>query len=424
MRILALSLADDSRRFIRGMPPKGARIFLNPDLEIAGLMTRFGPRHFHYEDEKVEPLNLSVPFDAALVSGDFWQEPRIREVTQDVHRRDKPVILFGPLATTFPEEFTSVVDSVVVGSILNAWPKVEQDLRAASLQSLYRASKEPSYAPPNLDHTLKPNYDPTFQCMRATIGCNCPESVRPYCRQYLYFGSNLRSRSIEELIGEVIELRRKHIFLIDDDVAADPAYYGEFFTRARRYQREWTVWAGDSVLGKADYLRLLAKAGVRVLYLNESWLSQERLLTAVHNPVMLRQLRTGVRLLHQQRLLVGSRVALYRRPGEEFDFASISQVIKSLNIDFLRVRFFEPSRGSQFGGNKVPAHQQAFVTYQPGLTPNRETWLKHEFYDMGSILTRGLRRPVRVGFYSTFRYYFPRSFAYRQNFLEGIAYPP
>jgi hypothetical protein len=416
MRFLAISLADESRRFVRGFPPKGAKAFLNPDLEIAALMSRSGPDEITYQDERVEVLDLKVPFDVALLSTDFWQESRIREVVQDIRNRGAQAVLFGPIATSKHQELRAVADALVQGNILNAWSELRADARGGGLKPLYQASPAPVYAVPDLLRTRKPGFAEGFQSVRAALGCFCPSDVQTFCRQYLYHEGLRRFRDADELTGEVCDLRHKHVYLLDEDVAQHRDFYRDFFARVWHFRREWTVLAGAGIFDDARYVRLLAKAGVRVVMVNESWLSRERLLAAMQNRRLARLLRNQVRLLHRQRILVGARISLFAEPGREFDYEGSYRLLAGLSLDFLLVRTFARSAEG--------AASAQFVVYQPGLTADKPTWWKNQFYDLNAIARRSMRRFVRVGFYTTLRYYYPRSFAYRQNFLEGIAYPP
>ena len=417
MRVLALSLADDHRRFERDLPPKGAQLLLNPDLEIAQLFSRAQGDTIIYQDEKAEILDLTVPSDLVLISTDFWQESRIKEIAAEVRALGKRVVLFGPRATVRHQDFAGVADTVVCGSILNAWPELRRDAMQDRLQKTYQASSEPEHGRFDFKAVFKPGFDPDFQCLRAVIGCRCPPSMKPFCRQYLYHGDRLRTRDLRELAAEVLALRRKHVYLLDDDVALDPEFYQEFFARVWLQKREWTVLAGERIFDSPRYLRLLAKAGVRVISLNESWLNLERLNRILASRSVAHRMANQIGLLHRQRLLAGARISLFLEPGQEIDYESTYRAIEPLGIDFLQVRFFaRPAPDQPFA--------PLFVPYESGLEADRPTWWKSRFYGLGSIIRRSLRRPVRIGFYSTFRYYYPRSFAYRQNLLEGIAYPP
>ena len=417
MKILALSLADDRRRFERGFPPKGARLLLNPDLEIAQLFSLAGTDELTYQDEKAELIDLTVPTDLILISADFWQESRIREVVFQASDRGKPVVIFGPVASTRGHELAGIPATTVRGSILSVWSELRADAAAGRLKKTYQAAPEPSYAPFDLEAVAKPAFDPGFQSLRAIVGCRCPPRLKPFCRQHLYHGDRLLKRDLKELTTEVLRLRRKHVYLLDEDVALDPDFYQEFFSRVWRLKREWTVLAGERIFDNPRYVRLLAKAGVRVVSLNESWLDLARLNRILARRSFARQMRNQIRLLHRQRLLVGCRISLFLEPGQKIDYGVSYRAIEPLSVDFLQVRFFAREEPDA-------PFSPLFVPYQPGLTQDRPTWWKSCFYGLGAIARRSLRRPIRVGFYSTFRYYYPRSFAYRQNLLEGIGYPP
>ena len=126
MRVLALSLADDRRRYERDLPPKGAQLLLNPDLEIAQLCSRAQGDEIIYQDEKAEILDLTVPSDLVLISTDFWQESRIREVV--FRPRTAANRSSSSARSPRPAGMNAAVPaSVVRGSILNVWSELRAD---------------------------------------------------------------------------------------------------------------------------------------------------------------------------------------------------------------------------------------------------------------------------------------------------------
>jgi hypothetical protein len=57
------------------------------------------------------------------------------------------------------------------------------------------------------------------------------------------------------------------------------------------------------------------------------------------------------------------------------------------------------------------------------VTPTEPAWLKNRFYSMETMIDRLVRRPRRVGVFTTAVYLLPYSAAYRQSFLEGLPWP-
>jgi hypothetical protein len=110
-------------------------------------------------------------------------------------------------------------------------------------------------------------------------------------------------------------------------------------------------------------------------------------------------------------MLVGARLVLPMEPSMPTDYDKIASVLRQIDLDFVEPRFLRPD-GS-------PAR----VTYRPMVTAAEPAWLKNRFYSMETIADRILRRPRRVGVFTTAAYLLPYSAAYRQSFLEGLPWP-
>ncbi|MGQ9708750.1 MAG: hypothetical protein ACUVUR_07765, partial [bacterium] len=242
-------------------------------------------------------------------------------------------------------------------------------------------------------------------------GCACPSKFRHLCPEYLYYQENTLIRSKEEIIGEVLSLPGKHIHLLDEDITRLPDYYYEIFNLLWSYRRHWTVNASDRIFNYPNLIRLLAKAGTKIIFLNESFLNP-RLPKALKDYSSAKRLYRQVKLLQSRRLLVGAKLTL-SESGDEY--SDIADLLCLIDLDFIEIRFTcRQQNGSQV---LVP------VTYHPMLQPGEPAWIKSRFYALNVLFNRFCRRPRRVGFYSTGWYLIPYSLAYRQNFLEGLPYP-
>jgi hypothetical protein len=272
----------------------------------------------------------------------------------------------------------------VVGDITDVWPRLRADAESGHLQPVYIASDHPGYVSPR---QVKVNIemDSSRQTIQFVRGCFCPEPVKPLCTEHLYCGSNTLMRSPEEIVGEIITLPGKRIHLLDDDVAALPDYYPEL-------------------------IRLLSKAGTKVVYLNESFLLG-RLHRAVDNHRLVHWLYRRVKSLQASKMLVGARLVMPLEPGLPTDYDKIASVLRQIDLDFIEPRFVQPD-GSL-----------ARVVYRPMVTPAEPAWLKNRFYSMETMIDRMVRRPRRVGVFTTAVYLLPYSAAYRQSFLEGLPWP-
>ena len=408
MNILAVALADESQRFVKGYPPKGARLFLQPNVEVMRLAALLQPEDsLRYLDERVESTER-LAGDVCLVHVGFGQESRARELPRDWTGTSAPVF-FGPQVTSWRDSAPVWCRPRVVGDITQVWPRLRADAESGSLQPLYRASGSLGYVAPR-QIKVSPEMDSGRQTIQFVRGCFCPEPVRHLCPENLYCGSNTLMRTPEEVIGEVITLPRKRIHLLDEDVAAFPDYYHEIFRQLWNHRRQWVVNASDRLFEYPRLIRLLAKAGTKVVYLNETFLLG-RLERAVTDHRMVRWLYRRVKSLQAAKMLVGARLTMPAMPDEPVDYDRISGVLRQIDLDFVETRFLARD------GSLAP------VAYRPMITTGEPAWIKNRFYSIETIADRLIRRPRRVGFFTTAVYLLPYSAAYRQSYLECLPWP-
>jgi hypothetical protein len=441
MKFLAIALAYEEERFVKGYPPKGANLFMAPNLEISQLASLLSKRdELIYLDERFDCLSQSREVlqttDLVLIFADFGQEKRAMELVAQLSADGKRSIIFGPLPTAWHSALGGLpdwVDTVVIGSIVNAYSEIREDLAHGKLKKQYVAEDQPVYIPSTASIHLKTNsgsFNKTLQPLQAVIGCFCLPQIKPICPQNLYYGSKVLKRDLIEVIGEIISLPYKHIILLDEDITQYPDYYYDFFTHAWNYRKHWTVQAGKRFFENPNFIRLLAKAGTRIIFLNEDWFpplfpgvitaaDAEFPNSASSTQAILREKRRQVKMIHSERILVGAKLSLVYYPTSEFDFNNAFRLIDRLDLDFIAIKFFEPAP-PESGFGILPIQRRYF----PMLPSTDPAWLKNRFYALGHIIYRAGIRPASIGFYNTLFYLIPYSLAYRQNFLEGIAYPP
>ncbi|MEO0004677.1 MAG: hypothetical protein ABIK49_01575 [candidate division WOR-3 bacterium] len=411
MKILAVATAFETQRFVKGYPPKGARLFLRPDSEISRLATLTINDTFVYLDERVEIVEPDSSFDLVLVRVDFNHDESARLIVEMFERTGKPVVLFGPQVTLWKETAPEWATHRVIGDITNVWGKIRSDAEKKCLQQVYISPPVPNYTTPHPALGKPMLMNTNYQTIYFIRGCFCPEDVKSLCPEFLYYQENRLKRSKEEILGEVLSLPKKHIHLLDDDIASEPDFYYEMFRLLWGYHRHWSVRCSERIFEFPDLVRLVAKAGAKVVFLDESFVGA-KLQQALSDERVVRWLYRGVKFLQSRRLLVGTRLTLPVRGGS---YDKIASLLRRIDLDFVEVRFFEVGRDGE--KRVVP------VRYHPGVEADEPARVKGEFYSFGALFDRFLRRPRRVGFYSTGWYLIPYSLAYRQNFLEGVPYP-
>lgn len=408
MKILAVALASESERFTSGYPPKGAWLLRRPDIEIARLANLAAGDDFVYLDERVESVNPKAKFDLILARVQFNQNESARWLVEKFDQFHQPVVLFGPQVTAWGTNAPHWAKHRVKGDITLVWEKIRADAETQGLKPLYEAPPQPTYVVPRTNIGKRTLLNTSYQTIQFIRGCACPPPYRHLCSEYLYCATSVLKRTKEEILGEVISLPEKHIHLLDEDVARFPEYYSEMFRLLWNYRRHWTINAGDAIFNYPELIRLLAKAGTKIIFLNESFLGP-RLNPALKDERMVKWLYRRVKFLQARRLLVGAKLTL---PVTIGNFSRIATVLSHIDLDFIETKFTQPDPAGQ--------HQIIPTIYHPMLHPDDPAWIKNRFYALDMLIDRFFRRPRRVGFYSTIWYLIPYSLAYRQNFLEGL----
>ncbi|MGQ9708213.1 MAG: hypothetical protein ACUVUR_05000, partial [bacterium] len=198
MKILAVAATFEAQRYIRGYPPKGARLFLRPDIEISRLATLCPNDLFVYLDERVNPIETNAGFDLILVRVDFNQDESARLIVEYFNSTNQPVLLFGPQVTAWQQEPPEWAKNRIIGDIINSWEKIRSDALNKRLQSVYVSPLHPNYIPPRpgLANPVLMNTD--YQSIYFVRGCACPSKFRHLCPEYLYYQENTLIRSKEE----------------------------------------------------------------------------------------------------------------------------------------------------------------------------------------------------------------------------------
>jgi hypothetical protein len=320
------------------------------------------------------------------------------------------MVFLGRLATAWQDSPPSWVRSWVRGDILSVWPRLRRDAEHRSLLPCYQTDQRPCYVVPDTPLRLNPELNTGYQSTHFVRGCFCPAELRPFCREWLYYGPHTHARTKEEILGELLALPGKTIHLLDDDVARFPAYYHGVFRALWNFRRHWIVNASERIFEHPRLIRLMAKAGVRAVLLNESFL-HNRLARAVEDRAEARRLYRRVKSLQAARMVVGVRVPVrLDRPGMDFD--RLARLLHQIDVDLIEAHFYRSEASGPMPVRSV---------YRPRIEPTEPAWLLDRFYSIGAIAERVARRPRRVGFYTTLLFLLPHCLAARQDMLEGLA---
>lgn len=412
MRIAALALTDESRRFVAGGSPRGARLLLTPNIEISRLAALVaGVDHLRYLDERVNLLELDGTDDLVLAHVPLGAEQSAHRLAERWNSGRAPLLFFGPAVTTTPEPDLQWMRHRVIGDILNVWPQVRTDVLAGRLAGTYRSEPKPVHSVVLPGFSSSPDMNTEYAAVSFCRGCACPDYLKPLCTEYLYYGNTICHRPAEEIVGEVLTLPGKAVTLLDEDVARFPEFYSRLFTHLYDCRRHWFVTASVRLFRYPNLIRLLSKAGVKSVLLDETFIS-DRLEEAIVNPRLVHEFYRATKTLQSRRILVGARITLDVKRSHTLGYEPIARILLRADVDFILTRFFRRDPSG--------AYRLVYPEYRPDMSGTDPARLRQCFYSLRACLDRLIRRPRRVGFYSTLAYLLPLSMAYRHQFFEGI----
>jgi len=269
----------------------------NPPLSLLTLAALFPP-HFELKvvDLNVEPLkNQDLAWaDYAFITGMIVQRESMREVISRCKAAFLPVIVGGPYATSFPEDFAGV-DHFVLGEVEDFFLDFLCDLEAGRAGKLYEPARDArgNYIKPDISRVPPPRYDllDVFQygSMSLQFSRGCPFDCE-FCDITKLYGRVPRTKGNSQMLAELNVLYqtgwRGAVFLVDDNFIGNRK-------RARELLPDITAWqkqhgypfrlyteASINLAEMPELMDLMVQAGFDMVFLGLETPNSEALLKA------------------------------------------------------------------------------------------------------------------------------------------------
>jgi hypothetical protein len=433
MRILFYQPTATQRRFIPFEAIKGSAFFRRPHYDAMRLSYLSKDHDFLYYDENIEEQPDFVP-DLLIVTIPLNLARYVESTVRKRWNKAK-IISCGIFPTLFPQRTKKFSDAVVCGDIASVWEKIIADYQHKNLAHVYTSYDSREF---NVDRRLETKYGftPVFSQLRTSFGCHCHPKQKHYCADRVLYKHSKRWH-ISKVVDEVSHIKRKVIFVLDDDFLSNVDVAIKMLEKCWRYKKMWIFQTTSNIFNHTHVLPLLRDDGVRIIYLKEDWLGLD-LVNSMSNKNFRKNKEHQVSLIHNYRIAVGAKVRLGFE-GEDYKFyKKLLKFLVGIKVDLIEIATQTPmpksnvynhyEKTGQIVKDLTLYDQWMPVVRTAGVNPQAlyswMEWLRDRFYSWDSILLRNVVVSPKLGFYNTAFFYLIPNLSYRNNFLERVGYPP
>ncbi len=434
MKILFYNPATTQRRFIPFEAIKGSAFFRRPNYDAMRLAFLSRSHEFQYYDERIEEKPDYTPH-LVVVNVPLNLSRYIESTVRKKFPRPCKIVCYGFYPTLFSQRMRKVADCVVVGDVANLWHKILADAQLKKLARYYKSNRNDQF---NVDRGIESKYGftPVLSQLRTSFGCACQKEHRDYCYEHILYKKFVQW-DIDSAVEEISRIKRKIIFIRDDDFLHDIDYAVELLDRCWPYKKMWVFETKGSLFEHHNLFPFLRDNGVRIIYLKEDWLGAD-LRGKIDNKNFVKEKVRQISMIHNYRIACGCKIRLGFQ-GEDYTFyKKLLKLLMNMKIDLIKLTTQTPIPRTATHKKYAQAKlvEQDLTLYDqwmpvvriPGLTPQAlysymET-LRDRFYSWDSILQRNILVSPRLGFYNTIFFYLIPNLSYRNNFLEKVGYPP
>lgn len=211
-------------------------------------------------DDRMELIPYDEPTDLVGITIETFTARRSYEIADEYRKRGVLVIMGGMHAMLLPEEVMLHADSIFIGDAELIWVDVVNDVRLKKLKTTYKSP--PGIAQcgktlPRRDIFQGKGYLP-ITLMQATRGCRF---ACRFCAVSQYFDKSHYVRNIDEILREIDDQKRKHVFFVDDNIASNMNYLKELCRELVSMKILWVSQASIDITQDLELMKLLADSG-------------------------------------------------------------------------------------------------------------------------------------------------------------------
>ncbi len=261
-----------------------SRKYLSYILAIPTLLAVTPDRHeIRVFDENIEEIDYNWQADLVGITVRTMFAARAYAISEDYQSRGVTTVLGGIHPSMVPDEALEHCNTIVIGEAEAIWPEVLQDAEKGSLKRVYKAEGvndlQLCAAPDRSNLSVDRYFSHMIQTTRG-----CPFTCE-FCSVYAFNGQKIRSRTVEQVIEEILEINQVHaryktkqaVFFADDNIVARKSFARELFQAIKPYNINWMCQAPISISQEDELLTLMRESGCGAIFIGMESVSKDNL---------------------------------------------------------------------------------------------------------------------------------------------------
>lgn len=227
-------------------------------------------------DENVEPIDFDRLARADIVglTGMSVQRGRMREILQELKRRNVFVVVGGPWVSVSEDYFAGLADAIFVGEAEQTWPKFLSDFQSGKWATRYEQLEKTdmqTVPPPRYDLIKTDKY--LFGSIQFSRGC--PFQCE-FCDIIVTFGRRPRIKTSAQIITELegmLEQGMNIAFIVDDNLIGNKVQIKKVLSEVAQWQRDkgfpltFFTEASLDLADDEELMRLMVDCNIQTVFI-------------------------------------------------------------------------------------------------------------------------------------------------------------
>ncbi len=245
--------------FIR---PRMSHFFSGDAMEplIFAILKSLTPENIEcvFYDERIEDLPFDEATDLVALTVETFTAKRAYQIAFHYKKRGIPVVLGGYHPTLCPEEALSHADSIVIGDAEKSWPLLLEDFLNRKLKPVYQHPVS-DLQDLRFDRSIYAHKRyPPVRLVQFGRGCRF---ACDFCSIHAFYGKTKIQRPVSRMVEELRSLKKKHVFITDDNLFTHPDQMRELLTALIPLKIHWSCQMSLDIVNHPDLVELMAQSG-------------------------------------------------------------------------------------------------------------------------------------------------------------------